>query len=552
MTYDGAFINNIPVEGKNIKIYELRYNSLVYEGDIINCKYNGKGKLYKHGYLFYDGEFKDGIFNGKGKLYKEHYNNVLIYDGEFKDGIFNGFGKIYNEEYLYYEGNFVNNEIIGKGIKYYKNGKKHIEGDFIFKNKNEKIDFEFSKKYAKGILYDLNGDKLCETKIIDFIPKVYHNDKYLLYEGDFLDYKYHGIGKLYAEDLQYISNVENNFVLIYEGGFNKNLYEGYGKLYKKFYEKLYYEGNFINGKIKGKGIRYYKNGSKKLEGIFEDNNIFEGNYYNPEGKIIWKGKIVNDIFCDTNYIELYNDNGFLLYKNKIKIDNNINEIYNNLELFKDIIFCREKTLSSIFNPKKIYKKKEYITKISFISEGYAGMTSLVKRFTDNEFLNLDPPPRFGFDFKKYQYNYENIVCKMNIWILHGNKRYYNINTSCLKNSNIIVYVIDISLNDSNINELFINDLFVNCKNSLKYIYLVLTKIDICEKDLNQFRKIAQKLIIDGIIYRYFEVSSKTGEGIESFRKCLKYDNAFIAPLVLDNEESESKNFHKKLGGCLNF
>ena len=180
------------------------------------------------------------------------------------------------------------------------------------------------------------------------------------------------------------------------------------------------------------------------------------------------------------------------------------------------------------------------------------MTSLVKRFTDNEFLNLDPPPRFGFDFKKYQYNYENIVCKMNIWILHGNKRYYNINTSCLKNSNIIVYVIDISLNDSNINELFINDLFVNCKNSLKYIYLVLTKIDICEKDLNQFRKIAQKLIIDGIIYRYFEVSSKTGEGIESFRKCLKYDNAFIAPLVLDNEESESKNFHKKLGGCLNF
>ena len=91
--------------------------------------------------------------------------------------------------------------------------------------------------------------------------------------------------------MQYISNDENNFLLIYEGGFNKNLYEGYGKLYKKFYEKLYYEGNFISGEIKGKEIRYYKNGSKKLEGIFENNNIFEGNYYNPEGKIIWKGKI---------------------------------------------------------------------------------------------------------------------------------------------------------------------------------------------------------------------------------------------------------------------
>ena len=580
ITYEGTFINNIPVEGKNIKIYKLKYNSLVYEGDIVNCKYNGKGKLYNDGYLLYDGEFKDGIYNGKGKLYKGNYKNVLIFDGEFKDGIFNGFGKIYNEEYLYYEGNFINNEIFGNGIKYYKNGKKHIQGDFIFKNKNQKIDFEFSKKYAKGILYDLSGDILCETEIIDFIPKegknvkIYYNDEYLIYEGDFLDYKYHGIGKLYTEDLEYNSSDKNNFVLLYEGGFKQNLYEGYGKLYKEFYENLYYEGNFINGVIKGKGIRYYKNGLKKLEGIFGDNNIFEGVYYNPKGKIIFKGKIANDIFCDTSYIELYNDNGFLLYKNKIKIINNINEIYENLELLNNVILCRRKTLNYIFNSKKLNNKAEKITKISFVSEGYAGMTSLVKRFMDNIFLDLNPPIRYGPDYKGgYNYSYENIVYKMKIWILHGNSRYHNFKVFHLIQSDIIVYVVDISINDNNINELFINNLFVNCKKSFKCIYLVLTKIDISKKDLNQFRKIAQKLILEGMIYRYFEVSSKTGEGIESFRECLNFDNIFISnsefekdektdkyknipSLVLEdhmnNKETGRKNIHKKLNKYLNY
>ena len=132
------------MEGKNIKIYDL-YKDLKYFGDISNCKYNGEGKLYNEKKLFYDGKFKDGNFNG--------------------------FGKLYRKENLYYAGIFINNEIIGKGIKFFKNKHKHIEGNFIFKNKNDKFDFVFSEKYAKGILYDYDGKKLCETEIIDFIPK---------------------------------------------------------------------------------------------------------------------------------------------------------------------------------------------------------------------------------------------------------------------------------------------------------------------------------------------------------------------------------------------
>ena len=44
--YKGEFLNNIPKEGKNIKLYKLN-GDLIYEGDLFDFKYNGYGKIYK-------------------------------------------------------------------------------------------------------------------------------------------------------------------------------------------------------------------------------------------------------------------------------------------------------------------------------------------------------------------------------------------------------------------------------------------------------------------------------------------------------------------------
>ena len=41
--------------------------NLVYEGDYINGKRNGKGKEYENGKLIYEGEYLDGKRYGKGK-----------------------------------------------------------------------------------------------------------------------------------------------------------------------------------------------------------------------------------------------------------------------------------------------------------------------------------------------------------------------------------------------------------------------------------------------------------------------------------------------------
>ena len=61
--------------------------SLKYEGDFINGKYEGQGKLIYDDGNTYFGEFKDGIEKGQGILVDKNSN--ILYEGEFdgKNGI---------------------------------------------------------------------------------------------------------------------------------------------------------------------------------------------------------------------------------------------------------------------------------------------------------------------------------------------------------------------------------------------------------------------------------------------------------------------------------
>lgn len=120
--YKGDFKNNMPKEGKNIKLYN-RNGYLEFEGEIFDFAYNGKGKTFEKNIMIFEGIFENGN-KVKGTSYE---NNIKKYEGEYKNDKFNGHGKLYeiyedtNEIYLYYEGNFKDNQIFGEGIKYYKN-----------------------------------------------------------------------------------------------------------------------------------------------------------------------------------------------------------------------------------------------------------------------------------------------------------------------------------------------------------------------------------------------------------------------------------------------
>ena len=109
------------------KEYNSYNDKLLFEGEYLNEKKNGKGKeYYYNGELIFEGEYKNGNRNGKGREY--NINGKLKFEGEFLNGERNGKGKEYNFfGKLYFEGEYLNGEINGKGKEYYDNGKLKFE-----------------------------------------------------------------------------------------------------------------------------------------------------------------------------------------------------------------------------------------------------------------------------------------------------------------------------------------------------------------------------------------------------------------------------------------
>ena len=86
--YLGELKNDLP-NGKGIKYYSN--GNILYEGDFINDKFEGKGK-----YIYDDGDYKNGLRNGKGIIYYKN-GNIMSEGGYINDkkgGMENIFGKI--------------------------------------------------------------------------------------------------------------------------------------------------------------------------------------------------------------------------------------------------------------------------------------------------------------------------------------------------------------------------------------------------------------------------------------------------------------------------
>ena len=87
---------------------------LIFEGEYLNDKRNGKGKeYYIKGELKFEGEYLNGKRNGKGKEY--YKNGKLIFEGEYLDD------SVWNGKYEEYDGNLKILEAI------YQKGKKIIK-----------------------------------------------------------------------------------------------------------------------------------------------------------------------------------------------------------------------------------------------------------------------------------------------------------------------------------------------------------------------------------------------------------------------------------------
>ena len=155
------------------KEYNISSGEVIYEGEYLNGKRNGKGKEYDYnGNLKFEGEYLNGKKQGKGK---EYSSKILIFEGEFLNGKRNGKGKDFLFGTLLFEGEYLNGKRHGKGKEYFFNDKLKFEGEYS--NGQEIV----------GIGYDINGNIVYKLNFIEGKIKRYNKNGEFVSEDLYLN-----------------------------------------------------------------------------------------------------------------------------------------------------------------------------------------------------------------------------------------------------------------------------------------------------------------------------------------------------------------------------
>ena len=322
------------------KEYNFLNDKLLFEGEYLKRKRNGKGKEYnEEGNLIFEGEYLNGVKNGKAKDY--YRNGKLYFEGEYKKGkkwngkllsinnqdmdsennskindlteLKDGKGiiKEYNEEgTLIYEGEYLNGERNGKGLEYTKYGNLIYKGEYLNGKKwngevyNIKYDYKFKLNNGKqnnisnNMKFKLdNGNGYIKEYI-----KYFNDDSLLLfYEGEYLNGEKKGKGiEYFINDIlplkrQYATKKIKTLIHI---GFleQKKSEIMLGRKEKdEIMCHLIFEGEYLNGERNGKGKEYDEEGNIIFEGEYlNGKRNGRGKEYNSEGNIIFEGEYLND------------------------------------------------------------------------------------------------------------------------------------------------------------------------------------------------------------------------------------------------------------------
>ena len=150
---------------------KLTSSEEIYEGDFVDGQKEGKGKLIFNDNVIYEGNFNKDEFYGNGKMI---WTNGYTYEGEFKGQILMGDGILTNSQGDKFEGQFHNNLFNGRGKYTYSNGNIY-EGEFKYGYKSGKGAYTIKNKYifegdwendlpnGNGKLFSLNKNLLLKA-----------------------------------------------------------------------------------------------------------------------------------------------------------------------------------------------------------------------------------------------------------------------------------------------------------------------------------------------------------------------------------------------------
>lgn len=164
--YEGEMVDS-KREGRGICLYS---NNMLYEGEWKRNKEHGYGKVMTSDRtrIIYEGEFERGRMQGKGTYYYEQAENSRCtnggarYIGEFKENMRNGIGTYYLSNSSVYDGMWSNGLMSGKGVftwpdgSFYdgewKDGKRYVSDMTIANELCDSLDVSFSvagKAYSR-------------------------------------------------------------------------------------------------------------------------------------------------------------------------------------------------------------------------------------------------------------------------------------------------------------------------------------------------------------------------------------------------------------------
>jgi len=219
-------------------------NGDIFDGQMLDGKRNGKGRMVWASGQTYDGDWRDDVAVGDGVM---AFVNGDRYQGEVKDGIPHGRGKMQFSSGDIYEGQF------DKGIP-------DVEGVYTQKDGSRYAgQFRAGIKQGRGKIAWATGQS---------------------YDGDWGADKPEGKGSLT------FANGDR-----YEGPVSNGLPQGKGV--KGYASGDRYEGNFAQGEAQGEGVYRWKNGDVYTGNWQKGKKTGMGRYRWANGDY-WEGEFVDD------------------------------------------------------------------------------------------------------------------------------------------------------------------------------------------------------------------------------------------------------------------
>ena len=182
-------------------------------------------------------------------------------------------------------------------------------------------------------------------------------------------------------------------------------------------------------------------------------------------------------------------------------------------------------------------------KILFLGETQVGKTSLIVRYSDNEFQE-GGLPTLGVDLKYKYIEKDKKNIRLDLWDTAGQERFRSITKSYYSGADGIIFVFDLGNPKSfKTLKIWIEDTKKNVKPNIEFV-LAANKSDIDKRKIQkeEIEKFSSQYDIP-----FFETSAKTGDGIdEMFNSFINklLSKKDVGMLIPDDESSRKSNAMK--------